>query len=50
MNKGDKKAKVVMHEYAAGTLHHGSKTGPIVKDRKVAQAIAMREKRKVQQK
>ena len=31
----------VMHEYKAGTLHHGSKTGPVVKNRKEAVAIAM---------
>jgi hypothetical protein len=31
----------VMHEYKAGTLNTGSKTGPIVKSRKQAVAIAM---------
>jgi hypothetical protein len=31
----------VMHEYKAGTLNTGSKTGPIVKSRKQAIAIAM---------
>ena len=31
----------VMHEYKAGSLHTGSKTGPIVKSRKQAVAIAM---------
>lgn len=38
-----KQAKVgkVMHEFKAGTLNTGSKTGPIVKNRKQAIAIAM---------
>lgn len=31
----------VMHEYKAGTLNTGSKTGPIVKSRKQAVAIAL---------
>ena len=31
----------VMHEFKAGTLNTGSKTGPIVKSRKQAIAIAM---------
>lgn len=31
----------VMHEYKAGTLNTGSKTGPVVKSRKQAIAIAM---------
>ena len=31
----------VMHEYKAGTLNTGSKTGPVVKSRKQAVAIAM---------
>lgn len=31
----------VMREYKAGTLNTGSKTGPIVKSRKQAIAIAM---------
>ena len=39
------KAKVgkVMHEYKAGTLNTGSKTGPVVKSRKQAIAIALSE-------
>ncbi len=39
------KSKVgrVMHEFKAGTLHSGSKKGPIVKKRKMAVAIAMSE-------
>jgi ribosomal protein L21E len=31
----------VMHEYKVGTLNTGSKTGPVVKSRKQAIAIAM---------
>lgn len=31
----------VMHEYKVGTLNTGSKTGPIVKSRKQAVAIAL---------
>ena len=40
-----KKTKVgkVMHEFKAGTLHSGSKSGPKVKDRKQAIAIGMSE-------
>jgi hypothetical protein len=40
-----KMAKVgkVMHEYKAGTLHSGSKTGKTVTSRKQAVAIAMSE-------
>jgi hypothetical protein len=43
-----KEAKIgkVMGEYKAGELHSGSKTGPVVKDRKQALAIAMSEARK----
>ena len=33
----------VMHEYKAGTLHTGSKTGPVVKSRKQAIAISLRQ-------
>jgi len=33
----------VMHEYKTGTLHTGSKSGPVVKSRKQALAIAMSE-------
>ena len=35
------KVKTVMHEYKAGTLHSGSKKGPIVKSRRQAVAIAL---------
>ena len=40
--KSTKMAKV-MHEYKTGTLHSGSKKGPIVKSRDQAIAIAMSE-------
>ena len=45
MKKAAKQAKVgkVMHEYKTGTLHTGSKSGPVVKSRKQAVAIAMSE-------
>lgn len=42
MNKQEKIEKV-MHEYKRGWLHSGSKTGPVVKDRKQAIAIALSE-------
>jgi len=40
------KVRKVMHEFAEGTLHSGSKHGPQVKDRKQAIAIALSEQRK----
>ena len=40
------KAGKVMHEFDRGTLHSGSKSGPVVKSRKQAVAIAMSEQRK----
>ena len=40
---GMKKMGKVMHEYRAGTLHSGSKSGPMVTSRKQAIAIAMSE-------
>ena len=43
MSKGQKKIGKVMHEYKAGELHSGSKSGPMVKSRKQAIAIAMSE-------
>jgi hypothetical protein len=43
MTKGQKKIGKVMHEYKAGELHSGSKSGPMVKSRKQAIAIAMSE-------
>ena len=44
------KAHKVMREFKAGTLHSGSKKGPIVKNRKQAIAIALSEARKAGQK
>jgi hypothetical protein len=43
MSKGEKKIGKVMREYKAGKLHSGSKSGPMVKSRKQAIAIAMSE-------
>jgi hypothetical protein len=40
------KTRRVMKEYTSGKLHSGSKTGPVVKDRKQAVAIALSEARK----
>ena len=42
MPKNDK-VKKVMKEYKSGTLHSGSKKGPVVKSRKQAIAIALSE-------
>ena len=47
--KKTKEAKV-MHEFKAGTLHSGSKKGPIVKSRKQAIAIALSEAKKSKKK
>jgi hypothetical protein len=43
-----KKGKIekVMKEYKAGTLHSGSKTGPVVTSRKQALAIGISEAKK----
>jgi Family of unknown function (DUF6496) len=38
-----KKVGKVMHEFKAGELHTGSKTGKVVKSRKQAVAIALSE-------
>ncbi len=40
------KVKKVMHEYKEGTLHSGSKKGPVVGSRKQAIAIGLNEARK----
>lgn len=40
------KVPKVMHEFKAGELHSGSPTGPVVKSRKQAVAIALSEARK----
>ena len=39
--KGPKGVAQEMRKFKAGKLHSGSKTGPVVKDRKQAIAIAM---------
>ena len=44
--KASSKVHKVMSEYKHGTLHSGSKSGPKVKSRKQAVAIAMSEARK----
>jgi hypothetical protein len=41
--KAATKTKKVMHEFKTGTLHTGSKKGPIVTSRKQAIAIALSE-------
>ena len=41
--KAAKKTEKVMKEWKSGTLHSGSKTGPVVTTRKQAIAIAMSE-------
>lgn len=44
--KGEAKMGKVMHEFATGKLHSGSKKGPAVTNKKQAVAIAMSEARK----
>lgn len=44
------KVEKVMKEFKAGTLHSGSKKGPVVKGRKQAIAIALSEARKAKKK
>jgi len=41
--KEKSKVKKVMHEMKEGKLHSGSKTGPVVTDKKQGIAIAMSE-------
>jgi hypothetical protein len=41
--KGQKKVRKVLKEFKEGTLHSGSKKGPVVKSRKQAIAIALSE-------
>ena len=43
---GSGKMKKVMGEYKHGTLHSGSKKGPVVSNRKQAIAIGMSEQRR----
>jgi len=44
--KEQRKVKKVMHEYAEGKLHSGSKSGPTVTSPKQAIAIGLSEARK----
>ena len=41
MTKAQTKVKSEMHKFKAGTLHSGSKKGPLVKSRKQAIAISL---------
>ena len=50
MTKVEKKIGKVMGEYKAGKLHSGSKSGPVVKSRQQAVAIAMSEAGKTKKK
>lgn len=43
LTKAAKKVEKVMKEYKEGTLHSGSKKGPVVKSQKQAIAIALSE-------
>ena len=43
MTKATRKIGKVMHEFKAGKLHSGSKSGPAVKNPKQAIAIALSE-------
>lgn len=42
-SKSDRKMASVMREFKAGTLHSGSKKGPVVRSKRQAIAIAMHE-------
>jgi hypothetical protein len=44
--KGKAKIEKTMKEYGKGKLHSGSKSGPVVKSRKQAIAIALNQQRK----
>lgn len=44
--KSANKVSKVMHEWKEGSLHSGSKKGPVVKSRRQAIAIGMSEARK----
>lgn len=43
VEKGQAGVRAEMHKFKAGTLHSGSKHGPIVKSRKQAIAISLSE-------
>lgn len=45
-----KSVEGVMHEFKHGELHSGSSSGPVVKNRKQAIAIAMSEQRQQKRK
>ena len=45
-SKSEKKISKVMREFKKGELNSGSKTGPVVKSRKQAIAIALSEAKK----
>lgn len=45
-SKGQKKVKKVMDEFKSGSLHSGSKSGPVVSNPKQAIAIGLSEARK----
>ena len=45
-SKKNTKVEKVMGEYKEGTLHSGSKKGPVVTSKKQAVAIALSEQRK----
>ena len=47
---GKAKVKTVMHEWGKGTLHSGSKRGPVVTSQKQAVAIALNQARKASRK
>jgi hypothetical protein len=44
--RGRRKIKKTVDEWKAGTLHSGSKTGPVVKSQKQAVAISLSQGRK----
>jgi hypothetical protein len=46
MAKGQKKVQKVLREFKNQTLHSGSKTGPVVTNRRQAVAIALSEARR----
>ena len=48
--KASTKVTKVMHEWKTGTLHSGSKKGPVVKSKKQAIAIALSEQAKASKK
>ena len=50
MPQHNNKVKKVMSEYKHGQLHSGSKTGPVVHNRKQAIAIALSEQRAARKK